>query len=205
MTTKTNNTESNATAIATAVEPQRAAAIEAVREAATAHIEKIALRLKEVNGDVGAIAPRPTTNTHNKPGTVVCWDRSRWNQLQRNHDALMGLTAQTAETVEFNKTAVYGSTIPFEQGREISAPKAAHYIKQAMEAADADYTAFVAKLEAKVGEHVDAKLTGDHVWAHSVLTITKADGSVERWKTQRILNVSSLGLVFNQWPTRKQK
>jgi hypothetical protein len=32
--------------------------------------------------------------------------------------------------------------------------------------------------------------------------VTKG-GTVERWKTQQIVNVSRLGKLFNQWPTRQ--
>ena len=43
------------------------------------------------------------------------------------------------------------------------------------------------------------------MWGYSVLTVTKEDGSVERWKTQQIMNISVLGLLFAQWPSRKMK
>jgi hypothetical protein len=72
--------------------------------------------------------------------------------------------------------------------------------------ASAQYIAFVAKLIKKIGDDVvDANLSGSHVWGYSYLTITRASGSKECWKTQQILNVSVLGTVFNQWPTRKVK
>jgi hypothetical protein len=67
------------------------------------------------------------------------------------------------------------------------------------------YTAFIQKLEGKVGAHTAAALDGSHVWGFSILTVTKADGTVEKWKTEQIINVSVLGKVFNQWPSRKVK
>jgi hypothetical protein len=80
----------------------------------------------------------------------------------------------------------------------------ARFLKDVAEDAAANFDAYVAKLTAKVGEVTEAKVVG-MLWNHSILTVTKPDGSVENWKTQMILNISCLGKVFNQWPTRKQK
>ena len=80
------------------------------------------------------------------------------------------------------------------------------FAASARETAAAEYDAFVAKLEAKIGDDVAAaELAGNHVWNHSTLTITRTDGSVERWRTSMIINVSKLGKLFNQFPTRKAK
>ena len=79
------------------------------------------------------------------------------------------------------------------------------FIELSKEDASAQYDAFVAKLICKIGKVSEAKLTGNHVWSFSILTVTKADGTVENWKTQMIVNVSKLGKLFNQWPTRKVK
>lgn len=61
------------------------------------------------------------------------------------------------------------------------------------------------KLEMKIGEHLTATLEGNHVWGDSFITVEKANGENERWRTHTILNVSKLGLYFNQFPTRKIK
>lgn len=80
------------------------------------------------------------------------------------------------------------------------------FVKQVGEAYGVSYDKFVEKLIHKIGAGVvSASLEGNHVWGHSILTVTKADGSVERWKTQTILNFSVHGTPFNQWPTRKVK
>ena len=79
------------------------------------------------------------------------------------------------------------------------------FVKQSREEAAAQYDSFVIKLTGKVGKVKSAELRGSHVWGYSVLTITKDDGAVERWKTQQIVNTSVLGTLFNQWPTRKLK
>ena len=78
------------------------------------------------------------------------------------------------------------------------------FLKQVALDAAADFDAYVGKLTKKVGDVVSAKVEGA-LWQGSRLTVTKADGSIERWNTQQIINVSVLGKLFNQWPTRKQK
>lgn len=83
--------------------------------------------------------------------------------------------------------------------------KITKFIEAAAVRAGEQYTAFIEKLEKKVGAHTAATLEGSHVWFTSLLTVTKADGSVEHWSTQQIWNTSPLGLVFPQWPSRKVK
>jgi hypothetical protein len=79
-----------------------------------------------------------------------------------------------------------------------------HFIAQSEQVAAAEYDAFICKLVNKIGDCDSATLDGSHVWAHSILTVTKPTG-VERWKTQQIWNVSKLGNEFPQWPTRLMK
>ena len=50
-------------------------------------------------------------------------------------------------------------------------------------------------------EVVKAEYTGA-LWSHSTMKFTLADGTVHTWKTHMILNVSCLGKLFNQFPTR---
>lgn len=79
------------------------------------------------------------------------------------------------------------------------------FIDQAKKDAAVQYDEFVKKLTLKIGPVVSATLEGSHVWSHSILTVTKEDGTVEHWKTQMIVNVSKHGKMFHQWPTRKVK
>jgi hypothetical protein len=79
----------------------------------------------------------------------------------------------------------------------------AHFITDARENAAAQYDAFVAKLNSKIGPVTSASLQGDHVWGYSNLTVVTASGETQVWRTQQILNVSKLGTVFNQYPTRR--
>jgi hypothetical protein len=71
------------------------------------------------------------------------------------------------------------------------------------EATAASFDAYVAKLEAKIGECDSATVVG-RLWECSLLTVAKG-GAVETWKTQQILNHSVLGNAYCQWPSRKVK
>lgn len=77
------------------------------------------------------------------------------------------------------------------------------FIDEVKEATGGSFDAYVAKLVAKVGDCDSASVEG-YLWQYSILTVTKGE-TVERWKTQQIVNVSCLGKAFNQWPTRKMK
>ncbi len=81
----------------------------------------------------------------------------------------------------------------------------ARFVKEAREDAAAQYDLFIMKLIAKIGDVETASLNGNHVWSYSFLTVSKARSVIEIWKTQQIMNVSKLGKVFAQWPTRKVK
>lgn len=87
-----------------------------------------------------------------------------------------------------------------------SPTKCAAYVARVAAQASAQFDAYVEKLSAKVGDSpgvAAATLDSVAIWNHSHLTVTRVDGSVDVWRTQAIFNVSCLGKVFNQWPTRR--
>lgn len=43
------------------------------------------------------------------------------------------------------------------------------------------------------------------VWFQSELDVVTVAGERQTWRTKMIFNVSCLGKVFNQWPTRQVK
>ena len=71
-----------------------------------------------------------------------------------------------------------------------------------------DFLGFIAKMVGKAGKDaVSAKLirSGINGWHNSIIEVEHADGTVSKWRTNMIVNVSKLGRYFNQWPTRKLK
>ena len=60
--------------------------------------------------------------------------------------------------------------------------------------------------DTKQGEITSAVYAGAcSPWEFSVLTISLDSGTVQKWKTKMILNVSCLGKIFNQYPSRLLK
>lgn len=178
--------------IAKAVEPVRAEAIARATKEAFAVIARVEKELAEAGGDREKSAPYPNSR--------FC-DKRSFNIKLGKYTLVRMLTEQDVEPGAYVGSRSFGSPDP----ARMSPEGCAHFVKRAQEDASAQYDAFIAKLEAKIGEVTEATLKGEHVWGHSILTVTKADGSVERWKTQMIVNVSVLGNLFNQWPTRKVK
>lgn len=93
--------------------------------------------------------------------------------------------------------------------REQSDRSEQYYLDLVLKGVDQQFDSYVRKLEAKIGAEVaEAKLEGGHgnsLWGYSLLKIRLNDGSTQTWKTQLIWNISKLGLVFPQFPTRKLK
>jgi hypothetical protein len=79
------------------------------------------------------------------------------------------------------------------------------FVKEARENAAAQYDAYVAKLNKKIGEVTLAVLEGNHVWSYSILRVATTAGEKQSWKTTMIVNQSKYGKVFNQFPTRRIK
>lgn len=82
--------------------------------------------------------------------------------------------------------------------------RVARHVERAASEAALYYDAFIVKMVAKVGECDGAAIQGSHVWSHSILTVTKG-ATVERWKTQQIVNYSVYGRPYLQWPSRLLK
>jgi len=172
--------------IETAVMPLKDAAIARADKEAHALVERVRADLEKHAWDFAAAAPYP-----------------RSLHMSRR-DYLMGVSKYKLYA------ALTRSTNAILRPKEphivtMHADKIAKFIQEAKENAADQYEAFVAKLCGKVGEVESATLSGDHVWSYSLLKVTKPDGATETWKTRMIINVSKLGKLFNQWPTRKVK
>lgn len=177
----------NQSPIRIAVEPQRQDAIEAARQAAQKTVDWVKAEVEANGWDMQRAAPYPRgISAHNKD-YIPARDRHQffWRFVKSVPGG--GFRVSSPQPVEWRQD------------------RADQYVEDAAKAADAAYESFVLKLENKIGEVTSASLDGNHVWSHSILTVEKADGTVENWKTQGIINVSKLGKLFNQFPTRKLK
>lgn len=167
------------------VMPLKADAMKRAAEFAQVRIDEVAKELKAANYDVQACAPYPS-------GSL---GRDSYHEALRKYHLFSALTKWRKGT--------YSPREP--HYADMDSAKKAKFIKNAKEAAAAQYDMFVGKMISKIGDVTKTELEGNHVWGYSFLTVRKPDGSEEIWKTQMILNISKLGLVFNQWPSRKVK
>jgi hypothetical protein len=169
---------------------QKAEAITRARKEAEDMVARILAELEAVDWKINAVAPYPRSNM----GQIAY-------QMARQKRSLRDMLTQS--NAEHN-----GWRIRYDHADylvEADAKGIARFIEQNEREAALQYDMFICKMVNKVGEVTDASITGTHIWGHSVLTVTLPNGTVERWKTQQIVNQSKLGLLFNQWPSRKMK
>lgn len=170
--------------IAEAVAPLRAASVARAVELVKAHIEAV-LAANPVGTEFSAKYPKPDSFRTGRREYLT-----RENERRHLKSILrVEATGHTWKAPEF----VVGAN---EYG-------IARLVEETEQDAAASFDAYVAKLSAKVGECDAASVVGA-LWQGSTLTVTKG-ATIERWTTKQILNVSCLGKVFNQWPTRLAK
>lgn len=174
--------------IEVAVMPLKEAALERAATEAAAVIGRVKAKLEEAGWNRDAVAPYPKS-----------WNVSR----EEFHKNLGKYRLFCALTKLANSKTCRRPNEPCIV--EMSEEGIARFIKDAKENAATAYDLYVAKLVHKIGETTEAKLEGNHVWGKSYLHVVTAAGSKECWKTQTIINVSKLGKLFNQFPTRKVK
>lgn len=197
------------TPISKAVEPQRKAAVNKAMEHAQGVVDRVHGELAKHDWDLNAVAPRP--NWRNSSRDDPAKRKHDLYSMLTHHDGDRNLPSRRVRSAgdvgqhEPHYVTASHSYKSTSSGKTVTHNSGKKFVEDAEEQAHAGYDGFVAKLHDKVGEHTHAELTGNHVWGHSILHVTKVDGSKEKWKTQQIFKLSKLGKPHNQWPTRKIK
>lgn len=172
--------------IAEAVAPLRESAIQMAEKFARDRVAMVEEELAKAGNDLNVCAPYPSYKVHGVKYALAMATYNLFSALTKWRDG------------------TYSGRGPLLA--DIKPELVERFIVQAKDMAALQYDEYVHKLVAKIGEVESAELAqGQNLWAHSILSVTKAGGVVERWKTQQIVNVSKLGTIFNQWPTRKMK
>jgi len=121
--------------------------------------------------------------------------RAQYAEAKRDHNLAASLTRVVGNPVRrFSDPLIV----------EADGAKQSKLIDEVRAMASSSFDAFVAKLEGKVGPYSSCAFLAEGTWNNSVIEFQTPEGPA-RWKTQCILNISKLGLVFNQWPTRRVK
>lgn len=187
-----------------AVEPRRAAALKHAEEHAAKFVEARRAELEAAGWDLNKVAPEPSSNQIRKTYMVAKNRRAMFSRLT------VDANPKAENAVEEHRLSMLRRRNHAVDLVAFSEEGAARFILNAKEMADAEFSSYISKLTAKVAAasespSVKAELDGGALWSYSYLTVERADGTKETWKTQMIINVSVLGTLFNQWPTRRVK
>lgn len=174
--------------IKTAVAPMLDAALIRAEQEVRQDAAYILAHLAEHDNDIKSAYPHPEDKT----------DRY---QIETANE--MRQRAREVTQRDPKRQSAYGS-----KGSEYVVPNQAAIdsaVQKAKSHVTANYEAFVAKLNSKIGPVLEASAQGYDAWSSSLLTVKTVTGEIEKWRTNVIINRSSLGTLFNQWPTRKVK
>jgi hypothetical protein len=150
-------------------------------------VDALAAKLAENGMDLEIVAPYPKSN------------------IGRNA-YIAAVELRNFATKYFKSTATYGRGMhdPNIVARVDDAKLEEILEASAKKATEMHFDGYIIKLAGKIGKTIaEAELVGG-LWNDSVLTIKAVDGEVQVWHTHCIWNVSCLGRIFNQWPTRRQ-
>jgi hypothetical protein len=170
--------------IAIALQPRRDASVSRALGFAREYVSRVEARLQENGMDLNAAFPRPHARM----------SRKDYVAMKAAHDKAASLVLPLKSVRRRGEPLVV----------EMDQDRIAMFIEIIKADAASQFDAYVRKLENKVGKADSAEIDNAPLWNGSILTVRVA-GEVQRWKTQMILNVSSLGTLFNQWPTRQVK
>lgn len=173
------------------IHPMKVDAVDAMEKNVRESVEKLLAKLAKHDGDIFKAFP------YNENWRTRTENDKYDEKLHRHVYMLTKDTDELIEVREYHRQNF--KRLPNPENIE-------HFVQQNRDIAAANYDAFICKLVHKVGpDVVSATINGSHIWGNSILTVTKANGTVERWNTKTIWNTSKLGLSFNQWPTRLMK
>lgn len=179
-----------------AVAPLKERAQALAAERARERVDLVRGQLEAAGWDIRKAAPRPSGFGER---------RESYARKLAQHKFVIAITSHTKEPRQYRNAD--GSDHHYEVDnhdiRRMDDEKAQHFIKSMVEASGLSYDAYVAKLTAKIGPTTAAKLDRDATWSYSNLHVTTQAGEDQVWRTQMIVNVSVLGKLFNQWPTRQ--
>lgn len=170
--------------VATAIAPLKTDAMNRAEQEAKKLVAHLTKELKSHSYDLNKVAPPPNS-------LRMSTRDYRAAKAKRDLFCMIVKTTQTSYNAPLLAT--------------VDSTKVERFIEMSRGDAAAQYDAFIAKLVNKIGPCLSATIKGNHVWGYSILTVTKADATIERWKTQMIVNTSKLGKLFNQWPSRRMK
>lgn len=183
--------------VAIAIEPLRVAAVKQAEIDGHAYVGRVEAALAKHGFDLNSIAPYPRNNMSTE----------EYRKASNRRSSIQMLTKEVNKDPYNYRRKDVGPLIV-----EMCPDMVARYIIQTKDMAEFQYEQFVYKLVRKLKEKSSAAVTtatlnnealeNDSLWHLSLLTVTRDDSTVEKWRTRMIFNTSIYGKVFPQWPTR---
>ena len=183
---------------AEALEPYRQGIEARIREQLVGQVERMTAALAAKDWNLNEAFPHPNGNLRRNEYRAACEARQfaqKWSNLDGERNKGIGYQGGKAP----HYLAAFGE------------PELNHRLdRSAKRTADDIVKAYIWKLTTKQEERnktsqpISASYVGS-LWTGSTLTYAHADGKTDAWNTHIILNVSCLGKVFNQYPTRLAK
>jgi len=165
------------------IAPLRKLAVDRAVSFAQKDIERIRAIFAEAGNDFNIAAPYPKVTEGNYQSKL-----QYRNKISR-------FVTTVAPTYRMNEPRI----VKFDD------KKISEYLTTVAKIAGEQFDMYVGKLANKVGDIKSAQICGTELWFGSTLTVTTPAGTIEKWLTKHILNMSKYHLVFSQFPTRKMK
>jgi hypothetical protein len=159
------------------------------REGGKQFVSLIEKKLKEHDWDLNKLVPR-MKNIH---------DRKAYIEYQRYKQKIQTVT----EPDKDKNPLVLRFDGPYYL--QMAPGKIAAFLQQMEKDAEVSFDSYIAKLAEKIGQEIKSADVQGNLWNGSILEVVTLANEVQRWKTQIIINRSKLGLLFNQYPTRRMK
>lgn len=175
-----------ASPIAAAIEPLRALSVNNAECKARSIIADAHKELAAGGYDLKVVAPRPSRKL---------MATEEYEQMTAKRVLFASLTDRASSSDADSEVCVQSDSAE------------ARFIEQAKASASFEFDKYVIKMVEKVGDVTSAELDSrfsNNLWSYSILNVVTVGGEQQQWKTQQIVNVSKLGKMFNQWPTRQQ-
>ncbi len=169
-------------------------------------LDQLKKTLDAANGDINKTHPYPSSSQ----------SRKSYVQAKNEYSFAHAVTEEPPlGKAPYDEWVSYGGGEKFLTRRQSYMVGAPRYVqmkqsaydsseKNAIRDANVEVDSYICKLVGKIGKEKDICSVAyeGRLWFGSLLTVDCADEK-QVWKTKCILNVSVLGNVFNQWPTRR--
>jgi hypothetical protein len=152
-------------------------------------VDSIEKKLKENDWDLQKVAPSPRT----------LYDRKAYMESRRFRQTIGMFTTLDRSRNRISRSMSDPEYVILDKG------KVGRYLDHMEKEAEESFNSYIAKLAGKIGQEIKSAEVQGNLWQGSTLRIVTLTDETQIWNTKIIINRSKLGLLFNQYPTRRAK